>query len=115
MFGSFDNTRRSIFPSSTNSFNARTGTITRLGDFYFDYGAQYSYSFDSLNGRDLKENVKLLLGASFAAQTNINAKIDSLSYTYFYNSTGYEIGKDTIQNTQNVKGKILFPLSFGFG
>lgn len=115
MFGSFDNTRRSIFPSSSNSFNARTGSITRLGDFYFDYGAQYSYTFDSLNGRDLKENVKLLLGASFAAQTNINAKIDSLSYTYFYNSTGYEIGKDTIQNTQNVKGKILFPLSFGFG
>jgi len=115
MFGSFDNTRRSIFPSSSNSFNARTGTITRLGDFYFDYGAQYSYTFDSVRGRDLKDNVKLLIGASFATQTDINAKIDSLSYTYFYNSSGYEIGKDTVQNIQNVKGKIQFPLSFGFG
>lgn len=115
MFGSFDNTRRSIFPSNSSSFNARTGTITRIGDFYFDYGAQYSYTFDSLRGRDLKENVKLLLGASFATQTDINAKIDSLSYTYFNTSLGNEIGKDTIQNVQNVKGKIQFPLSFGFG
>ncbi len=115
MFGSFDNTRRSIFPYSSNSFNARTGTITRISDFYFDYGAQYCYTFDSVKGRDLKDNVKLLLGASFATQTNMNAKIDSLSYTYFNNSSGYEIGKDTVQNIQNVKGKIQFPLSFGFG
>ncbi len=115
MFGSFDNTRRSIFPGSSNSFNARTGTITRIGDFYFDYGAQYSYTFDSLRGHEIKDKVKLLLGASFATQTDLNAKIDSLSYTYFNNSLGTEIGKDTIQNVQNVKGKIQFPLSFGFG
>ncbi len=115
LFGSFDNTRRSIFPTSSNSFNARTGTITRIGDFYFDYGAQYSYTIDSIKGRELKEKVKLLFGASFAAQTNINAKIDSLSYTYFNNNSGYEIGKDTVQNIQNVKGTLKFPLSFGFG
>lgn len=114
MFGGIDNTRRSIFASSS-SFNAKTVTITRIGDFYLDYGAQYSYTFDSLNGRDLKENVKLLFGATFAAQTNLAAKIDSLSYTYFNNSSGYEIGKDTIQNIQNIKGTIQFPLSFGFG
>ena len=115
MFGNIDNTRRSIFPYGSNSFNTRTGTTTRLGDFYFDYGAQYAHTIDSIKGRDLKENVKLLFGASFAAQTNINAKIDSLSYTYFNNSSGYEIGKDTLLNNENTKGQIKFPLSFGFG
>jgi len=115
LFGSFDNTRRSIFPAASLSFNTRTGTITRIGDFYFDYGAQYAHTFDSIHGRDLKDNVTLLLGATFATQTNVNAKIDSLSYTYFNNSLGYEIGKDTMQNVRNVKGKLQFPLSFGFG
>lgn len=115
MFGNIDNTRRSIFASNTNSFNTRTGTTTRVGGVYFDYGAQYAYTFDSLRGRDLKDNVKLLLGATFSTQTDINAKIDSLSYTYKSSSSGYEVGKDTIQNSEGTKGKIVFPLSFGFG
>jgi hypothetical protein len=115
MFGNIDNSRRSIFPSNSSSFNTRAATITRIGDFYFDYGAQYSYTIDSLNGRDLKENVKLLMGATFAAQTNMTAKIDSLAYTYFNNSLGYEVVKDTINNVQGVKGEMQFPLSFGFG
>ena len=115
MFGNIDNSRRSVFPSNTSSFNTRAATIAHLGDFYFDYGAQYSYTIDSLNGRDLKDNVKLLMGATFAAQTDMAAKIDSLSYTYFNNSIGSEIGKDTIRNVQGAKGNIQFPLSFGFG
>jgi hypothetical protein len=41
--------------------------------------------------------------------------MDSLSYTYFTNSSGYDVPKDTIQNSQNSKGKLQFPLSFGFG
>lgn len=65
--------------------------------------------------RELNEKVKILVGANFAAQSNLNAKIDSLSYSYFTNNAGYEIGKDTVVNTQGVKGKISLPLSFGFG
>ncbi len=115
MFGNIDNVRRSVFPFNSSAFNARAGTITRIGDFNFDYGAQYSYGIDSIKGRNLKEKVKLLLGATFSTQTNMTAKIDSLSYTYFINSLGYEVGKDTIQNIQGVKGEIQLPLSYGFG
>lgn len=115
MFGSISHVQRSIFPYSSNSFNTRTGTTTRIGDVYFDYGAQYAYTVDSVKGRDLKDNVQFLIGATLATQTNVNAKVDSLSYTYFNNSSGYEIGKDTIQNTQDTKGEITLPLSFGFG
>ncbi len=115
LFGNFVNSRRSIFPSSSYAFNTRTGTTTRVSDVFFDYGAQYSYSIDSIRGRDLKDNVQILIGATFAAQTSVNAKIDSLSYSYFNNSTGFEVVKDTIEITQNTKGKITLPLSFGFG
>jgi hypothetical protein len=115
LFGDFDNLKRSIFPASSYAFNVRTGTTTRVNGLYFDYGVQYAYTIDSLKKRDLKENVKIIVGANFATQTNLNAKIDSISYSYFNNSIGTEIVKDTIENTRNTKGVITFPLSFGFG
>lgn len=115
LFGSIDNSGRTIFPGSYLGFNTRTATIKRVNDIYFDYGAQYAFTIDSLKGRDLKDNVKIMLGATFSAQTNLNAKIDSLSYSYFVSSSGYEVGKDTVVNAQGTKGNITLPLSFGFG
>lgn len=115
LFGNFENSRRSVFSGNSYAFNTRAVTTTRVSDFFLDYGAQYSYTIDSLKGRDLKENVKLLVGFTFSSQTNINARIDSLSYSYFNNASGFEIGKDTIENAQNYKGTITLPLSFGFG
>ncbi|MCW3084622.1 MAG: hypothetical protein JWP12_1988 [Bacteroidetes bacterium] len=114
LFGNIDNTKTSIF-SSGGFYNTRTGTTSRIGDIYFDYGAQYSITIDSLHGRDLKENVKILFGATFAAQTNVQAKIDSLSYNYYTSSTGYEIVKDTAEFVNGHKGTVTLPLSFGFG
>lgn len=115
LFGNFENTRKSIFDPSGNLFNTKTGITTRVADAYFDYGVQYSFFIDSLKGRDLKQNVKVTLGATFAAQTDIRAQIDSLSVSFFYNSIGTEIPKDTIELTENTKGKITLPLSLGFG
>lgn len=114
LFGNIDNIRRSVFPSSGAYFNTRSGTTTRIGDIYFDYGLQYACSIDSIKGRVLKEKVKLLFGATFANQSLLSAKIDSLSYTYF-NSSNFEVVKDTLQNVQDVKGQIQLPLSFGVG
>ena len=116
LFGGIENTRRTIFPTGSLSFfNAKATTNTRINDVYIDYGMQYAYTFDSLKHRDLKENVKIMFGATYSAQTNLNAKIDSLSVTYFNNSVGTEIIKDTVELTENTKGSITFPMSFGFG
>ena len=115
LFGDFENTRKSIFPTAAYAFNTSTGTRTQVKGLYFDYGLQYALTIDSIKHRDLKENVKIIIGANFAAQTNVSAKIDSLSYSYFNNSLGYEIVKDTIENTKGAKGNISIPLSFGFG
>ena len=115
LFGGFDNSRRSIFSSSTSSFSTRDMTKTRVSDLYLDYGAQYSFTIDSVRGRGLKEHVKILMGATFSTQTNVKAKIDSVSYNYYTDAQGYQRSLDTIENTQNTKGTLTFPLSFGFG
>lgn len=115
LFGDFANTRRSIFAYNSSSFNTFSGTTSRVSDIYLDYGAQYALSIDSVRGRDLKEKVKIIFGATFSAKTNVNARIDSISYSYYNDAQGYERIKDTIQNTVNSKGTITLPLSFGFG
>lgn len=127
LFGNIENTSRSIFPSTLFAFNTRTGTNTRVDGLYFDYGMQMAYTVDSIayrdgkdtcrpvKFRDLKENVKVMFGVTFAAETNIGATIDSLSYNYFYNALGYEIVKDTVENTKGARGTMTLPLSFGFG
>ncbi len=114
LFGGIDHSRRTIFPASYGDYNTRTGTTTRVSDVYLDYGLQYTHTIDSVRGRELKRKVKLLFGATFAAQTNINAKTDSLSYNY-YDYQGYESVRDTVENNQNYKGKVTLPLSFGVG
>jgi hypothetical protein len=114
LFGSIENARSSSF-NNANSFNTRTTNTTRVGDIYLDYGIQYSHLIDSVKGRDLKENVKIIFGANFAAQTDVNAKIDSLSVNYYTNGTGYEYIKDTVEYVDGHKGTITFPLSFGVG
>ncbi len=115
LFGSIENSRRAIFGYNTNSYNTHTRISKHVSDIYLDYGVQYSFTLDSLKGRDLKDNVKILLGATFSAESNVSAKIDSLSEAYYLSSAGYTAGNDTIQNKQGTNGEITFPLSFGFG
>jgi hypothetical protein len=130
--------RSSVFPSA-NTFNTRTSTTTRFGDVYFDYGFQIAFTVDSLRHhnpmynrdsarldprydsvrkfryRDLSDNVQILFGANFAAQTNVRAKIDSLAVNYYTNSAGYDVTKDTIELVDGHKGTVTLPMSFGVG
>jgi len=136
LFGGIENIRRSIFPSGNLSFfNTKATTNTRVNAIYFDYGMQYSYTFHSVKKKnwvkdtvgkqlhpthprikkELKESVKIMFGATYSAETNLNASIDSLSVNYFYLGDGSEKVKDTVELIENTKGKIKFPMSFGFG
>lgn len=116
LFGNIENSKRSIFQPTIASFlNTRSVSSTRISDVFLDYGLQYAFTIDSLRGRDLKDNVKIMMGATFSAQTNVNARIDTLTYSYYYGSSGEEVLKDTIHLTTDAKGKMTFPLTFGFG
>jgi hypothetical protein len=76
---------------------------------------QYAHTIDSINGHDLKENVKIIFGATFTAQTDINSTIDSLSVNYYRSGTGFDFVKDTVEFVEGHKGTITLPMSFGFG
>jgi hypothetical protein len=115
MTGDIQHTQSSVFPSSGLLFNTRTGTSVHVSDIYVDYGVQYAYTIRSWKGQPLAEKVQILAGANFSNQANINATVDTLSYSYFTNVLGYEVVKDTIRNIENTKGSITLPLSFGFG
>ncbi|HET6225013.1 MAG TPA: hypothetical protein VFF27_01955 [Bacteroidia bacterium] len=116
LFGNIQNSKRSIFATSSTPFlNTRSLTSSRISDIFLDYGLQYGFSIDTLHGKRLKDNIKIMVGATFSAQTNVNARLDTLSYSYYYGSSGDEVLKDTIRLSTDSKGKITFPLSFGFG
>jgi long-subunit fatty acid transport protein len=80
---------------------------TTVNNFYFDYGIQYS--------APLKNNIHLTVGAVFAANTEINARTDLLSQTFFLGADGIEHPRDTITKVNDVHGKILIPLMTGLG
>jgi len=115
LFGNIENSKRSIFQPTVVALNTRSVTSRRISDVFLDYGLQYAFTIDSMHGRDLKDNVKIMIGATFSAQTNVNARIDTLTYSYYYGSSGDEVLKDTIHLSTDSKGKVTFPLSFGFG
>jgi hypothetical protein len=115
LFGNIESTKRSIFQPSVVALNTRSTTSTRISDIYLDYGMQYAFIIDTLRGRDLKENVKWIFGATFTTEANVRAKVDTLTYSYYYGSSGEEILRDTIKQSTDSKGRITFPLSFGFG
>jgi hypothetical protein len=115
LFGNIQNSQRSIFQPTVIAFNTRSVTGTRVSDVYLDYGAQYAFKINSIHGRMLKEDVKIMLGATFSAQTNVNAKVDTLTYSYYYDGSGAEVLRDTIKLSKDTKGSITLPLSVGFG
>lgn len=115
LFGNIENSQRSIFRPVVIAFNTRSVTSTRVSDVYADYGAQYAFRINSIHGRVLKESVKISLGATFSAQTNVKAKVDTLTYSYYYDGSGAEVLRDTIKLSKDKKGAITLPLSFGFG
>jgi hypothetical protein len=115
LFGNIENSQRSIFQPTVIAFNTRSVTSTRVSDVYLDYGAQYAFGIHSIRGRKLNDEVKIMLGATFSAQTNVNAKVDTLTYSYYYDGAGAEVLRDTIKLSKDKKGSITLPLSFGFG
>ncbi|MEO6903640.1 MAG: hypothetical protein ABI315_10885 [Bacteroidia bacterium] len=115
LFGTIENIRRSVFPGVGLTFNTRADATTRLSGIYLDYGAQYVIKIDTINGRGLKDRVKLIIGATYSPQTNINAHIDSLATSYFSDGKGFEYVKDTTSKIKDAKGTMTLPSSIGFG
>ena len=112
LFGNIVNSRKVIFSDTSNSYNFASIKTINISDFYFNYGMLYTIKIDSVKNRELKEKVKIILGATFAPSTGINSKSNIFSYTYL---DDYQGVRDTIENYENKKGAIALPLNMGYG
>jgi len=96
-----------FFPDSLNSMNYKIDNYTTVGDFYFNFGAQYKLK--------LKNDMSIIFGAVFAPTTKISASTSMLAQTFLLSSTGTEVPKDTIAKADGYKGSIILPWSIGGG
>lgn len=118
-FGSLVNERRAIFDGDPTNYqyyyNTRNIQSLYIRKWYADYGIQYTHVFDSLRGRNLKENVRITAGGTFGVADNFNATFTDVSENYFTNSFNSEIVKDTIAYVSDVKGTISMPMFWSAG
>jgi len=107
LFGTMNHTTAVEFPESAYKFNSKTNLSSKVHDITFNYGLMYH--------KILENGYRYTIGASVFNQTDINATIDELSYTYVKNSINVETFRDTLAYAENSKEKITLPTSISAG
>ncbi|MEI6885826.1 MAG: hypothetical protein WCO02_15135 [Bacteroidota bacterium] len=107
LFG--NSTRESVvfFPDSIHTMNYKIDNYVTVGDFYFNFGAQYRIR--------MKKDLSIILGAVFSPSTSITAHGSALAQTFLLSTTGVEYPRDTIAIVDSYKGSILLPWTAGGG
>jgi hypothetical protein len=107
VFGKLSYDKVIHFPDSVYLESFRLDNNTQVQDFLFNFGLQYSAKF--------KNKMTMTSGLVYNATTNLNAKRDVLSYTFFQGNDQVEYVKDTITYQPGEKGVLKFPSGFGAG
>jgi hypothetical protein len=95
-------------PDSAFVFGTKMERYTKVGDFLFDWGAQYDIR--------LGKTGKLTLGAVYRSPVHINAFRSTIAYTLTGGYQGnVDTPRDTIIQTPSEKGDIYLPETYGFG
>lgn len=106
-FGRMDFTRSSLFPDSINYLDTRITETQSPGDLALSYGIHYE--------REVKEDHKLSLGATFSNKSSIRTNRDYLVESMKVTSNDISAVFDTIVQNQGEKGSIVLPNRFGAG
>lgn len=106
-FGTLEKNRSLSFPDSASILSTRILNTTTVSDFKLRTGLQYTHP--------INENYKITVGATFSPEARINVKDKVLAYTYFPGVTGVDGVRDTLVNSDDVKGKMVIPSDFGAG
>lgn len=106
LFGDLIYASRDSFPKASNFFNTKFSQTRRVSGMHFTFGAQYKMN--------TKSNWSLTLGATFAPEKIINAKMTTFAAIYEH-EFGVEVMKDTIINEEDQPGDISIPAMFGGG
>lgn len=107
LFGNMDRGSALVFPDSVTMLNSMVNYTITISDLYFDFGAQYRFH--------LNKDVNLIAGITFAPKTQVNAKAGTLARTFMLGSDDSRIIRDTIYQSEDTRGSIVFPLSLGGG
>lgn len=126
LFGTINQTTDVIYPGSITYFNVKRQRSVQINDFTFNAGIQTNFSIDSVkyHGKDslhrghnraLKERIKVGFGAYANLPMGLSAKQNNIIYNYSLDALGVERAKDTVLNSQGIKGNITLPLEIGAG
>jgi hypothetical protein len=108
LFGKKELTTRRAFINDTVEYAASNHTSnTTFGNVFFDAGAQYTV--------DIAKNSLLRFGVSGNWKQTIKGSQDVLRQTYVRNATGQELQVDSVFNTTDVAGEIIYPASYTAG
>lgn len=106
LFGTIERSKTVKYIDTTTLYmNFKSQNYINVSDFYFNFGLQYN--------NKINDKTQYTIGAVFDNKSNISATRNSIIST-FYNKGGSSI-IDTIINTPNEKGDIVFPLNYGIG
>jgi hypothetical protein len=114
LFGTKDINNRKIFLNDSVIYarsNAQTKAV--FNNVFYNLGVQYSILVKK--NKDNKYNRYLRLGAYGNFKQRINVKTDSVYETFGYDALGGTFKQDSIYENRNVRGKIDYPSTFGFG
>ena len=119
LFGTINQSTNVIYPGSVMYYNSRRQRAIQVNDFTFNGGIQTNFTIDSIGSkgkrRELKQRIKIGIGAFVNTPSEINAKQSNIIYNYALDGFGVERPKDTLLNSQDVKGTIKLPLEMGIG
>lgn len=108
MFGTKDYaTKRAILNDTVSYQQSNHETKTSFGNIFFNVGFQY---YAVLNNK-----IKLTIGGYGNLQQSLNASQDIIRETFVRDQTQGDIRLDSVSDQRNIKGKIIYPSSYGIG
>lgn len=124
IFGNTNQSTHIIYPGSISYYNTGRERMAHLSDFAFNTGIQTAFTIDqakrrirkdSVVKRELKEKIKVVLGAYANLPTILNGSQSSFIYNYAIDGFGNQQNTDTILKSVDTKGQISIPLEIGGG
>jgi hypothetical protein len=106
LFGNVINQRKEEFTNSI-FFNTNYQDELSLGDFYFEYGANWKHS--------LKNDKSIAIGLTASPSQKITGERNILWLNYKKGATGFDVIKDTVFLSLENKGEVVMPFSYGIG
>lgn len=116
MFGSKDySTKLTFINDTTFYYLSNSETKTTFGGLFFNAGMQYDIplAHDSKNPKVVTKSLRLGLYGNL--QQNLRANKDIIRETIYYDPNGGYFRIDSVFEDKDIKGKIRYPASFGFG